>query len=63
MENFYNKLKSEVHFKAKIEKGWHLYAIYVPYPEDGPLPTTIHYHKKKGNIKRLSNPAQSYCCL
>ena len=50
----YNKLKSEVHFKAKIEKGWHLYAIYVPYPEDGPLPTTIHYHKKKGVILKDS---------
>ena len=44
----YNKLKSEIHFKAKIEKGWHLYAIYVPFPEDGPLPTSIQFHKNKG---------------
>ena len=43
-----NKLKSEIHFKAKIEEGWHLYAIYVPSPEDGPLPTSIQFHKKKG---------------
>ena len=44
----YNKLNSEIHFKAKIKKGWHLYAIYVPSPEDGPLPTSIQFHKKKG---------------
>ena len=47
-ETSYNKLKSEIHFKAKIEEGWHLYAIYVPSPEDGPLPTSIQFHKKKG---------------
>ena len=43
----YNKFNSEIHFKAKIEKGWHLYAIYVPSPENGPLPTSIQFHKKK----------------
>lgn len=50
----YNKLNNEVLFKAKIEKGWHLYAIYVPYPEDGPLPTSIQFQKTKGIILRDS---------
>ena len=44
----FDETKEQVNFNAKIEKGWHLYAIYVPQPDDGPLPTIIKYKTVKG---------------
>ena len=44
----FDETKQQVNFNAKIEKGWHLYAIYVPLPDDGPLPTIIKYKTVKG---------------
>lgn len=41
-------------FNATIEKGWHLYAVNLPDPSAGPLPTEIVYNEPapalKGNI-------------
>jgi len=36
----------ELQFNAKMEKGWHLYAMEMP--EDGPLPTRFVFETKKG---------------
>ena len=37
-------LETEVlKFKAKIQQGWHLYAVYVPNPNEGPLPTSFSF--------------------
>ena len=44
----FDETKQQVNFNAKIEKGWHLYAIYVPLPDDGPLPTIIKYKTRMG---------------
>ena len=44
----FDETKEQVNFNAKIEKGWHLYAIYVPQPDNGPLPTIIKYKTVKG---------------
>ena len=32
-----------IEFNAVIEKDWHLYAVYMPSPNDGPLPTIFEY--------------------
>jgi hypothetical protein len=34
---------SIIKFDANIEKGWHLYAVYLPSPNDGPLPTLFEF--------------------
>ena len=36
---------SSILFEAKIEKEWHLYAVYLPSPNDGPLPTIFEFNK------------------
>ena len=36
----------ELQFNAKMEKGWHLYAMNMP--ENGPLPTRFVFETKKG---------------
>lgn len=36
---------AELIFKAKIDKGWHLYSQIIP--EGGPLPTEFHFNKSK----------------
>ena len=35
---------SSILFEAKIEKEWHLYAVYLPSPNDGPLPTIFEFN-------------------
>ena len=39
----FNQDISKIEFKAKIQHGWHLYAAYVPNPNDGPLPTLFSF--------------------
>ena len=34
-------------FNAQIEEDWHLYALYVPFPNEGPLPTEIYIKPNK----------------
>ena len=34
-------------FNAQIEEDWHLYAVYVPSPNEGPLPTEFHFKTNK----------------
>ena len=40
----------ELQFNAKMEKGWHLYAMEIPESPDGfaPLPTTFVFETKQG---------------
>ncbi len=40
----YDKKSNQIKFKAVIEDHWHLYAIYVPNPDDGPLPTVFNFN-------------------
>ena len=35
--------ESVLNFNATIEKDWHLYAVYMPSPNDGPLPTLFEF--------------------
>ena len=35
--------ESIINFNANIEKDWHLYAVYMPSPNDGPLPTLFEF--------------------
>ena len=39
----YQKNKKIILFDAIIDKGWHLYAVEVPSPKQGPLPTEFHF--------------------
>ena len=39
----FNQGESKLEFKAIIQHGWHLYATYVPYPSEGPLPTLFSF--------------------
>jgi len=39
--------KNGVVFNALIESSWHLYAVNVPYPDEGPLPTIMEFEKQK----------------
>ena len=39
--------KNRVVFNALIESSWHLYAVNVPYPDEGPLPTIVEFEKQK----------------
>lgn len=34
-------------FKATILEGWHLYAVYLPNPNQGPLPTLFNFNESK----------------
>lgn len=46
--NWNTKLNdSSLVFEAKIEEGWHLYAVYLPSPDDGPLPTIFEFNSSK----------------
>ena len=38
------KEKNLIIFDAIIDKGWHLYAVNVPVPNEGPLPTIFEFH-------------------
>jgi len=39
----------EIVFKAEIEKGWHVYSMYLP-SEDGPVATSINYDTKNHSL-------------
>ena len=41
----YDREGNKIIFDAIIEKGWHLYAVNVPNPNEGPLPTIFEFHK------------------
>ena len=40
-----SQLKSSVIFTATIDSSWHLYAVNVPNPDQGPLPTEFNFSK------------------
>jgi hypothetical protein len=40
----YNKEENKINFDANIDKGWHLYAVNVPEPNEGPLPTIFEFY-------------------
>ena len=39
----FQKNENIISFDAKIDKNWHLYAVDVPSPNQGPLPTKFHF--------------------
>lgn len=43
-ETQYNIKQNKIIFDAIIDKGWHLYAVNVPVPNEGPLPTIFEFH-------------------
>jgi thiol:disulfide interchange protein DsbD len=43
----YSPEKNIVIFNAVIDSNWHLYAVNVPFPNEGPLPTIIEFEKQK----------------
>ena len=43
-ETQYNIKENKIIFDAIIDKGWHLYAVNVPVPNEGPLPTIFEFH-------------------
>lgn len=46
----YSQDKNKVVFNAKIDSNWHLYAVNVPFPNQGPLPTIIEFKKQKNYL-------------
>ena len=42
----YSSEKNIVIFNAVIDSNWHLYAVNVPFPNEGPLPTIIEFEKQ-----------------
>ena len=44
-ETQYNIKENKIIFDAIIDKGWHLYAVNVPVPNEGPLPTIFKFNK------------------
>lgn len=47
------KGKYKLVFKAKIDKGWHVYSQNIPEAEIRPIPTTITFDKKNNDIEYL----------
>ena len=43
-ETQYHIKENKIIFDAIIDKGWHLYAVNVPVPNEGPLPTIFEFH-------------------
>jgi hypothetical protein len=46
----YSPKKNIVIFNATIDSNWHLYAVNVPFPNEGPLPTIIEFKKQKNYL-------------
>ena len=46
----YSPQKKIVIFNAIIDSNWHLYAVNVPFPNEGPLPTIIEFEKQKNYL-------------
>jgi thiol:disulfide interchange protein DsbD len=42
--------KNTVVFSAEIDSNWHLYAVDVPFPNQGPLPTIVEFKKQKNYL-------------
>ena len=40
----YDKEENKIIFDAIVDKGWHLYAVNVPVPNEGPLPTIFEFY-------------------
>jgi thiol:disulfide interchange protein DsbD len=56
--------KSSLLIHAKIDSSWHLYAVKVPNPNEGPLPTEFHFAESQhyqliGEIQE-GNPISVY---
>ena len=51
-ETQYNKEENKIIFDAIIGKGWHLYAVNVPVPNEGPLPTIFEFHSNSSYSTR-----------
>jgi thiol:disulfide interchange protein DsbD len=45
----------DLYFKAKIDKGYHLYSLHIP--EDGPLPTEFSF-EKSDKYKLIGSPVE-----
>lgn len=43
-----NKEKQQLEFNASIESSWHLYAVNLPNPNEGPLPTEFVFLETEG---------------
>tara|TARA_B100001287_G_scaffold42180_1_gene31282 strand:+ start:38038 stop:38478 length:441 start_codon:yes stop_codon:yes gene_type:complete len=50
----FKKNENLIVFKATILDGWHLYAAYLPNPNQGPLPTLFTFNKSKKFILKDS---------
>ena len=46
----YSQDKNKVVFNAEIDSNWHLYAVDVPSPNKGPLPTIIEFKEEKNYL-------------
>lgn len=46
----YSSEKKIIIFNAVIDSNWHLYAVNVPFPNKGPLPTIIEFEKQKNYL-------------
>ena len=54
----YDASKEIINFSAEIETDWHLYAVYVPFPNDGPLPTVFSF-EENDNYNLIDSIKQS----
>ncbi|MAP01839.1 MAG: hypothetical protein CMD01_03365 [Flavobacteriales bacterium] len=59
-----NNNNSSIEINATIDSTWHLYAVNVPNPNEGPLPTEFHFSENSnyqlvGEIKE-GNPISLY---
>lgn len=46
----YSPDKNKIVFNAIIDSNWHLYALDVPHPDEGPLPTIVEFEKQKNYL-------------
>ena len=46
----YSPDKNKIVFNAIIDSNWHLYALDVPHPDKGPLPTIVEFEKQKNYL-------------
>ena len=46
----YSPDKNKIVFNAVIDSSWHLYALDVPHPDEGPLPTIVEFEKQKNYL-------------
>jgi hypothetical protein len=53
-----NKNDNVIEFTAVIDSSWHLYAVYLPNPNEGPLPTEFHF-SENDNFNFIGNVIES----